>query len=272
MKYMKKTIKKYLHYSRGNVTNTETHVPDENPLTIRVNGNKLATLMCTPKKLDSLTVGFLFLQRIIDSSYDIIKMNVCDDGYIAEVIVTKDDDFEEFFLHKAISTGCTGGITSLKLDLKPLKIYDDKSLSFDQIFKLMKKLFQQASDYSSSGGIHSSAISVDGNELLAHAEDVGRHNTIDKLAGECIINNTNFKGGILLTSGRVSSEMIAKAVRMDIPFVISRTSPTSLAVELAEEVGITLIGYVRGGDLKVYTNPWRIKKERENICYFIKES
>ncbi|MCP4515904.1 MAG: hypothetical protein GY824_11835, partial [Delftia sp.] len=126
-----------------------------------------------------------------------------------------------------------------------------------QVLELMGQLQKAAVLYSRSQGVHASALS-DGEGLLAVAEDVGRHNTLDKIRGECLRRNLPTAGKILLTTGRVSSEMLGKAADMETPVVVSRTSPTSLSLTLAEAWGITLIGYVRGRRMRVYSGAWRL--------------
>jgi FdhD protein len=122
---------------------------------------------------------------------------------------------------------------------------------------LIHKLFESQDLYRQVGGVHTSALS-DGNEILVMAEDIGRHNTLDKIAGRCLIEGIDPSGGLLLSTGRISSEMLQKAARLRIAVVISRTSPTSLSVQLADRLGITLIGYARRGTFNVYTHPERV--------------
>jgi FdhD protein len=114
--------------------------------------------------------------------------------------------------------------------------------------------------YGRAWGLHTSALS-DGEVLLAVAQDVGRHNTIDKVWGECLRRSISTENKMLLSTGRISAEMLSKAARMRVPVVASRSSPTSLSLPLAEAWGITLIGYVRGQRMDVYTHPQRVEEE-----------
>ena len=120
-------------------------------------------------------------------------------------------------------------------------------------------MFEGQSLYQEVGGVHASALS-DGETLLVVCEDIGRHNTLDKIAGKIILNQIEITNPILLTSGRISSEMMQKASSIGAPIVVSRTSPTSSSIRLAEESGITLIGYAFGRQFKIYTNPHRIQE------------
>jgi FdhD protein len=121
----------------------------------------------------------------------------------------------------------------------------------------MHKLHLAAELYQEVRGVHTSALS-DGQELLLVAQDVGRHNTIDRLWGQALQQGVETEGHILLASGRISSEMINKAAKMKVPIIISRTSPTSLSVELGRAWHITVIGYARGNQFRVYSAPERI--------------
>jgi len=161
-------------------------------------------------------------------------------------------------LQPSITSGCGTGITfnlqhkmagTEKPGLKMLR-----QAVPEDIFSLMEQLSQLASNYKASGGIHSSAVG-NGRTILLSSEDIGRHNTLDRIAGEALLKGIDLSGTTLITSGRISTEMVTKAAVLGISLIASRTSPTNLAVQLADEAGITLIGYVRGGKLNVYTHP-----------------
>lgn len=245
-------------YKNGKLEPVSRQLPEEKPLTIVVNGQYLVTLMCSPIKLNCLVTGFLYLEGIINSISDLTMMRVCDQEVKSEVRITIPFDCNEFRAQQVISSGCTGGVTTSRKILNPLPDDIKTTVSYQQIFKLMEYMSASAENYRFTGGIHTSGLSLDGEQLTAVAEDVGRHNTIDKLVGECLLRGLSFGGGIMLTTGRISSEMVAKAARIEVPILISKTSPTTLSLELAQNLGITLIGYVRANNMKIYTHSWRI--------------
>ena len=121
----------------------------------------------------------------------------------------------------------------------------------------MELLLEAQVLYRETGGVHTSLLS-DGEKIIVSSEDIGRHNTLDKIAGLCLMNNAWSEKRILITTGRISSEMLQKAARMETPILISRTSPSSLSIEMAERYGITLIGYARKHRFNVYSNPHRV--------------
>ena len=133
----------------------------------------------------------------------------------------------------------------------------DLSLTTEDVFPLMRQLFEGAEMYRASRGIHAAALS-DGDRLLLLAEDVGRHNALDKLLGEALTLGMPTRDLILLTTGRISLEMLRKGAHMGTPCLISRTSPTTLSIEAAKRLGITIIGYVRRNSFNVYTHPERL--------------
>ena len=232
-------------------------VPIELPLLIYVNGRELVTLMCSPIKLEQLTVGFLYLSGVISRREDIILLDISPADGTADVEITPSDRLESTFSRRRrLTSGCGGGL-SLD-DLTSARPVEDKStLTPMNISSAIRSTIDHASVYNTAGGVHTSALFLRG-EMAAVAEDIGRHNTIDKIAGECLLNGIDSTGGWLATTGRLSSEMTSKAAALRIPVVISRSSPTSLALELAERSSVTVIGYARGRNFRAYTNQWRI--------------
>jgi FdhD protein len=125
------------------------------------------------------------------------------------------------------------------------------------VMEMVEKLFESQELYRDTGGVHTSALS-DGNRIVFAADDIGRHNTLDKIAGMCLMQNVWPENRILITTGRISSEMLQKAAQLNAPILISRTSPSSLSIEMAQRYGITLIGYARKHRFNVYSNGQRI--------------
>ena len=127
----------------------------------------------------------------------------------------------------------------------------------DQVGVLVNQLFESQQLYRQSGGVHTSGLS-NGETFIAVAEDIGRHNTLDKLAGICLMDDITSDRKIILTTGRISSEMLQKSARMSVSILISRTSPSSLSVKLARRLGVTVIGYARRNRFNLYSHPERI--------------
>jgi FdhD protein len=156
------------------------------------------------------------------------------------------------------TTGCTGGATSANVDEKPIiAIQDGYSIDPALVVSLLDQLYGAQELYREVRGVHSSALS-DGERIVIKAEDIGRHNTLDKIAGRMLQERPQLQRKILVTTGRVSSEMLQKSGRIGAAVVISRTSPSSLSIRLAQEMGITLIGYARRDQFNVYAHPERI--------------
>ncbi len=247
-------------YENGRFTQFEKAVVREQPLTIMANGVELATFMCTPQKLDYLTVGFLAFEGIIKSPEAIRDLDVDPENGVVEVEL----ETELVRPQKRIFTsGCGMGLTfTLRTSHYP-PLRQDMTLTPQQISPLMQRLFEGATMYQASRGIHAAALS-DGEQLLLLAEDVGRHNALDKILGEALMKGVRTDGRLLLTTGRISSEMLRKAAFMGAPVAISRTSPTTLSIEAAKRLGITMIGYVRRNSFNVYTHPERLLYQAED--------
>jgi FdhD protein len=242
-------------YSEGKWQQRSLAVPKEMAFTIYINSLELVTILCSPVKLNCLVLGFLYAEGIISDSKEVISMRVCEDDALADVKLSRTD----FKLpdKRILTSGCGGGI-SFNANIDALKIESGITLEPERILGFMRQMMEKAGLYNLSGGIHTSAI-ADGQDLLVLSEDIGRHNTLDKIIGECLLRKIETKNKVLLTSGRVSSEMLRKAAKMQTPIIASLTSPTDRAVSMARTLGITLIGYARGSRLTVYANPERLK-------------
>jgi FdhD protein len=234
----------------------EGRVIVEHPVSLSVNGKIWVTFMCTPTDLDALALGFLFNEEIIDSFEDVKNVEVHTNSHLVEVWLNKDVEKPSDW---RITSGCTGGVTAITQKFQNSKNHsvDGLQVTSGEVISLAKKLIEHQGLHQQVGGVHASALS-DGRELLIVCEDIGRHNTVDKVIGKILIDNVQVNRKVLLTTGRISSEMLQKAVRIGTTLLISLTSPTSLSIEMAEETGITLIGYARGRKFNIYSHPQRI--------------
>ncbi|NCP85834.1 formate dehydrogenase accessory sulfurtransferase FdhD [bacterium] len=232
--------------------------PTENPISLTVNGAPWLTLMCTATHLEALAVGFLFNEGVIASRAELADIRLCEHGDNVDVWLTHAAEKPAAWTK---TSGCAGGMTAAETLPAPTPIpVGGAPLPPAQITALIGMLFDNQELYKTTGGIHTSALS-DGATILLTAEDIGRHNTLDKLAGRALLEGIAPARKILLTTGRVSSEMIQKAARFGAEIVISRTSPTSLSVELAQQSGITLIGYAHRDRFNVYTHAERVNAQ-----------
>ena len=225
---------------------------------ISVNGEELATFMCTPHELDELALGFLRSEGFIKSMADVEVLTISANKTCVDIWL-KDLSFSPP-ARRIITSGCGGGVTFDDLSRRHPPLNTGITIRPDQIDVLMKKLHLAAELYNEVRGVHTSALS-DGQDLVLVAQDVGRHNTIDRLWGKALKQCITIEGHILLASGRISSEMLNKAAKMNVPIVVSRTSPTSMSVELGRAWNITVIGYARGNTFRIYTAPERVVAE-----------
>jgi FdhD protein len=251
--------RKTIEYDRFEFHKWEHHDAEtivETPVSLTVNGEVWITFMCTPIHLEALSVGFLYNEGIIKSMDEVADARVCEHG----------DNVDVWLNHAAEqptnwrrTSGCTGGVTAVDLLAKPNVNFDGNRFQVqpDAIMNMIDKLFESQELYRDTGGVHTSALS-DGEKVIVAADDIGRHNTLDKIAGLCLMNNLWPENRILITTGRISSEMLQKAAQLNAPILISRTSPSSLSIEMAERYGITLIGYARKHRFNVYSNKYRI--------------
>jgi FdhD protein len=241
-------VRTYYTWKRQALHEVTGDVVREQPLTVTVNGEKFLTLLCSPTRLDCLVVGYLWLERVIASVDDIRRLTVSEVDGRADVELVRPVELPK---ERILTSGCGGGIT-FRIDPRIVpRVESDLRVDPADLFDRMKDLYLQAVGYRSSRGIHGAAL-ADPDRLLFMAEDVGRHNAVDKVAGEALLKGVDPRDRILLNTGRVSSEMLLKGARLGVPLVVSRTSPTEMAITLAEQLGITVVGYMRHDSFNLY--------------------
>jgi len=230
----------------------ERPVVEEFPVRLTVNGRELATLIASSHQLNFLVAGFLRLQGFVTCRDDLLSLGICAEAGLAHVRVKAEIPEQ---LKPTLTSGCGTGISfNLPEHLEDNRPSHKAVFTAAQVRQLLQDLAARADNYKNHGGIHSAAVG-DGSGLLLAAEDIGRHNTLDRIAGEALLKGIDLRGKMLVTSGRVSTEMVAKAARLGIALIASRTSTTDMAIRLSEEAGITLIGYARGSKMEVYSHP-----------------
>ena len=252
-------MRTYFTWRAGELRETQGTVVREQPLTIYVNGRRFITILSTPRQLEPLVVGYLWLERVILSTADIRRLAVSEVDGRADVDLVHEVELPE---ERILTSGCGGGIT-FRIDPRVIpRIRSPLRVAPARLFERMKDLYRRAAGYRASRGIHGAAL-ADPDRLVTMAEDVGRHNAVDKICGEALLGGVATQDRVLLSTGRVSSEMLLKGARMGVPLVVSRTSPTEMAVSLAEQLGITVVGYLRQGAFNLYAGGEHLDLDEE---------
>jgi len=239
--------------------NIEDVVCEETPLTIYLEEKELLTLLCSPHDLKELCIGFLYSSRLIKSLDDIKNIIIDRQNWNANIELNKKMGNNKLMFKRLYTSGCGKGTVFYNaLDcIHKIKITSDARISSEKIVALMDCFQASSLGFKETGGVHSAALSS-GDDILVFKEDIGRHNALDKVIGEALVKNLNMKDSIILTSGRISSEIISKAESARASFLISRSAPTDQAIKLAKELNLTLIGFVRGKRMNVYTANERV--------------
>ncbi len=232
----------------------QDEIAEEKRLVLKVNGQEVLSLLCTPTMVRELVVGFLITEGLIDGGFCAERMSI--EYNEEEVIVDVPAEGRIRQGPKTITSGCVGGV-SFTEETGKQTIEPHLRVRRQRLFELFRQFQERSHLYHSTGCVHSAAIS-DGRRILIVAEDIGRHNAVDKAIGYCILEGIGFGDKIILVSGRLSSEMVKKAARVGIPVVVSRTAPTTRAIDIAQSSGITLVGFMRGKRFNVYSGQERI--------------
>ncbi len=247
----------YLLLNGSDPEPVDGEVVEEALACITVNGREVATMMCSPTGLADLAVGFLYNERMIDSLDEVASVHVSENDCV-DVWLHHEVQIPE---RRIVTAGCGGGVTFDDMSAEHPPLESETRVRPEALTDRMHDLQTGAEIYLRSRGIHTAALASP-EEILLQVEDVGRHNCLDKLAGAALRTGIATKDRILLSSGRISSEMLNKTRRLEVPIVCSRTSPTSISLALAEAWNITVVAYLRGKRMRVYTHAERILIEK----------
>ncbi|MFQ6104284.1 MAG: formate dehydrogenase accessory sulfurtransferase FdhD [Candidatus Glassbacteria bacterium] len=231
----------------------------EVPFTINLNGSELVTLLSSPEDLRELAAGFLFSSGLVKKPDEIETITIDQEKWLAEVSLEKKEVSSDLVFKRMYTSGCgRGTLFYSAIDLLH-RHKNNSSLKIEKrrIFRLMSDFQNGSTQYKQTGGVHYAALS-DGKVIIFIKEDVGRHNAVDKVIGCSFLNGFSFDNTIFLTSGRVSSEIVLKIQKTGSPMLISRSAPTNQGVRLARDLNLTLIGFVRGQRMNIYSASERV--------------
>lgn len=257
MIYLKSTKEMEILRVRGeNINEEEDILVIEYPFTIFINDHEIITLLCSPKSLKELTVGFLYSEGFIDNLDKIENLYIDEEKGLAHVYLKEKNEFVEKFQGKrTITSGCGKGTLFYNVidSFKSKKIEKPLDIKIEEIRDLMRKFNKNSELFLNTGGVHSCAL-CSRSDILIFEEDIGRHNALDKILGRAFIEGIDLSDKLVLTSGRISSEILIKIAKRAIPLIVSRSAPTSLAVELARELNIAVVGFTRGEKMNIYSS------------------
>ncbi|MDI6726266.1 MAG: formate dehydrogenase accessory sulfurtransferase FdhD [Smithellaceae bacterium] len=231
----------------------------EVPLTIEVNGRELATLLCSPTDLTDLAIGFLYTTGMINNMAAINKLLVDEERWKAQLEIAEEGLPEELIFKRIYTSGCGKGVVfHSPFDLiQRIRLQNGPAMGSERINELMKGFLNYSTEYRNTRGVHSAALAGDeGIEIFR--DDVGRHNAIDKVIGQALQREIKMNDKIMLTSGRISSEIISKLMRSRIPLVASSGAPTNQAVKMAREINLTVLGFVRSSRMHIFSGGERV--------------
>ncbi|MBP7332698.1 MAG: formate dehydrogenase accessory protein [Firmicutes bacterium ADurb.Bin373] len=249
-----------VQYKQGVLQPENAMVVNEIPLTVFLNDTELATLICSPGAYKELAVGFLLSEGLLQDLSDIKEITYNEKDGLLWVETALPVPQTENFLRRQIASCCGKGRAALYFvnDASQLEPVQSECLfSASLIPKLINLLEEKSATFKLTGGVHGAALANRENMFVMY-EDIGRHNAVDRVLGYAFLNRIDTSDKILLLSGRISSEILIKAARRGVPLVVSRSAPTKLALELADQFGVTVVGFARGERFSIYSHKERI--------------
>jgi len=250
-----------------------TPIAGEHPLTLYVDKKEIVTLMTLGAAPEALAIGFLRNQRLVESLDQIASVQV--DWDVNAVVVTTRGglaDLDAKTEKRTATTGCGQGTVfgDLMADIESIRLDDGMRVDESTLFELLNAVRTHESIYKQAGAVHGCALAR-GAEILTFVEDVGRHNAVDAIAGWMWLEDIDGSDKIFYTTGRLTSEMVIKAAQMRIPVLVSRSGLTKMGHEVAQQVGITMIGRAVGKHYLLFTGPQRLVKGAPEAYFAARE-
>lgn len=256
-----------LQYKNGVAQTDEQFISEEKPVTIYLNGKELVTMLCSPQEEKYLAIGFLVSEGMITDLKNLTLLTVDEDrGLVWAEADQVPYNAGQMYLKRCLTACCGRGHAGFYFanDARATKQIDSQMMiTPEEILGYARMLEGASATHEKTHGVHSGALASKG-QLLMYSEDIGRHNIFDKLYGKALVAGLATTDKIIVFSGRISSEILLKVSKMGVPIVIARSVPTTLALEMARELGITLVGSVRDQSFYTYTHTQRIAVQEEN--------
>jgi FdhD protein len=257
-----KVKRNVLKYDGHSLIQTEDEIVTEYPLTIMIDGEEFATIVCTPTDLEELVVGFLASEGMILFYHEDIKSLSIDEhaGFAYVELSRKPTINKDFYSKRFIGSCCGKSRQSFYFhnDVRTAKTSrSNLQITPKDCLRLMGEMQNSSQVFKQTGGVHNAAL-CDAKHMIISKTDIGRHNALDKVYGYCLMNNIPTKDKILAFSGRISSEILLKVAKIGAALILSKSAPTELGLRMAEELNITAVGFIRGEKMNVYTHPERI--------------
>ncbi|WP_170008131.1 formate dehydrogenase accessory sulfurtransferase FdhD [Bacillus fonticola] len=254
--------RKIIRIEGDHLKRTEDTVVTEFPVTVKINGQEFVTMVCTPEHIEDMVTGFLASEGVIRNYEEIKEIWVQEKEGFVHIKTDKTNPYYQNFQNKRYITSCCGasrqGFVFVNDALTAKKMNNMRvNLTPHDCFRLMGELQNSAVTFKNTGGVHNAAL-CDVNGVVLSRMDIGRHNALDKIYGYCLKNGISIEDKVIVFSGRISSEILLKVAKIGCEVVLSKSAPTELALQLAEELGITTVGFIRNDSMNIYTCPDRI--------------
>ncbi len=248
------------------ITGTEKHLAEdvivrEVPITIYFNKEEIVTILCSPNQIRELTVGFLVSEGFVKNRDDLYTIgHHCEENIIR--VEGRQRPGQQGILQRRVMSSCCGKSRvsfNFENDESLIKVQESTiRITLDEALYYANYLDQNSAIFKETGGTHNGGVGCSG-KVSYTCYDIGRHNVLDKIMGQAILQKLDISNHVLFFSGRVSSEILLKVAKMNIPVLIARSAPTDMTIALAEDLNITVIGFARGNRLNIYSCSERIR-------------